>query len=131
MKIIFAILLFSSSMNLLAQQTTDAQAKELYNNLTICQLYYTDKFMAAMGQYGANQPSKERDHAMEMMEFFEERVIKLLMVNGPHPGNEVNSEIWHDVVGQKGVKKIMKGFTDSQIGQLPALCGELRNKIEK
>jgi len=131
MKTLFAIILFTLSTGVLAQKPTVEQAKELYNNLTICQIYHTNIFMAAMDKYGANQPNDERDHSLEMSKFFEDRVLKVLMLSGPHAGDDVKSALWNEYVGKKGVREIMKGFTDDQVAQLPTLCGALRAQVEE
>jgi len=130
MKTLFAIILLTLSYAVLAQQSTHEQTKELYNNLTICEIYYNDIFMTAMEQYGANQPNDKRELSLEMSDFFGDRALNVLILSGPHAGNEVNSQVWHDVVGQKDVRKIMNGFTDNQVAQLPKLCGALRNQVE-
>jgi len=131
MKTLCAIILLALSFGVFAQQQKSEQAKELYNNSTICEIYYTDIFIAAVGQYGTNQPNNERDHAEEMSSFFNDSALRVLMLSGPYAGDELNSDIWHDVVGQKNVREIMKKFTDNQVAQLPTLCGALRNQVEE
>lgn len=131
MKALFTIILLTLSSGVLAQKPTIEQTKELYNNLTICQIYYTDIFMKAMEQYGANQPNNERDYSLETSKFFKNKILNILILNGPYAGNKVNSAMWHDVVGQKSVREIMKGFTDNQLAQLPTLCEALRDKVER